>query len=112
MPAALVPNPADWLTAGVRRKKPPPPFHPCRGEGTPTPRTLNRAYGSLLLRWFPSIQLYTYRNFPPKPGLSVEQSLASLGTEGVFANFGGQVPNSLVVDCVRLSDVIRCWPVS
>ena len=48
------------------------------------------------------VPIYTYRNFPRKPGLTVEQSLASLGTNGLFADIGVQVPDSLVMDCVRL----------
>ena len=47
------------------------------------------------------VPVYTYRNFPRKPGLTVQQSLASLG-RNVFADVGIQVPNSLVDDCVRL----------
>ncbi len=48
------------------------------------------------------VPIYTYRNFPCRPGLTVEQSLASLGTKGLFAEIGVQVPDSLVMDCVRL----------
>ena len=48
------------------------------------------------------VPVYTYRNFPRRPGLTVEQSLASLGTNGLFADIGVQVPDSLVMDCVRL----------
>jgi hypothetical protein len=48
------------------------------------------------------VPIYTYRNFPRRPGLTVEQSLASLGTTGQFAEIGVQVPDSLVMDCVRL----------
>ncbi len=48
------------------------------------------------------LPVYTYRNFPRRPGLTVEQSLASLGTNGLFADIGIQVPDSLVMDCVRL----------
>ncbi len=48
------------------------------------------------------VPIYTYRNFPRKPGLTVEQSVASLGTNGLFADIGVQVPDSLVMDCVRL----------
>ena len=32
----------------------------------------------------------------------MEESLASLGTKGLFAEIGVQVPDSLVMDCVRL----------
>ena len=48
------------------------------------------------------IPIYTYRNFPREPGLTVEQSLASLGTKGLFAEIGVQVPDSFVMDCIRL----------
>jgi hypothetical protein len=48
------------------------------------------------------VPIYTYRNFPRRPGLTVEQSLTSLGTKGLFAEIGVQVPDSLVMDCVRL----------
>ena len=47
------------------------------------------------------VPCYTYRNFPRKPGLTVEQSVAGLGTN-VFADIGIQVPDSLVDACVRL----------
>jgi hypothetical protein len=47
------------------------------------------------------VPCYTYRNFPRKPGLTVEQSVAGLG-RNVFADIGIQVPDSLVMDCVRL----------
>ena len=47
------------------------------------------------------VPVYSYRNFPRKPGLTVEQSLASLG-RNQFADIGIQVPDSLVMDCVRL----------
>ena len=48
------------------------------------------------------VPIYTYRNFPRRSGLTVEQSLASLGTNGLFADIGIQVPNVLVTDCIRL----------
>ncbi len=48
------------------------------------------------------VPIYTYRNFPRRPGLTVEQSLASLGTKGLFAEIGIVVPDALVMDCVRL----------
>jgi hypothetical protein len=48
------------------------------------------------------VPVYTYRNFPRKPGLTVEQSLAGLGTKGLFAEIGVQVPDSLIMDCDRL----------
>jgi hypothetical protein len=47
------------------------------------------------------VPVYSYRNFPRKPGLTVQQSVASLG-RNVFADLGIQVPDSLVKDCVRL----------
>ena len=31
------------------------------------------------------VPVYTYRNFPRRPGLTVEKSLAGLGTKGLFA---------------------------
>jgi hypothetical protein len=48
------------------------------------------------------VPIYTYRNFPRKPGLTVEQSLAGLGKKGLFADVGIVIPDSLVTDCVRL----------
>ena len=48
------------------------------------------------------VPIYTYRNFPRKPGLTVEQSLAGLGTKGLFSEIGVQVPDSIVMDCIRL----------
>src|SRR5208337_4915890 len=48
------------------------------------------------------VPVYTYRNFPPKPGLTVEQSIAGLGAVGLFAEIGVQVPDSFVMDCIRL----------
>jgi hypothetical protein len=48
------------------------------------------------------VPIYTYRNFPRKPGLTVEQSLASLGKKGLFADIGIVVPSDLVTDCIRL----------
>ncbi len=47
------------------------------------------------------VPCYTYRNFPRKPGLTVEESVAGLG-RNVFADIGIQVPSSLVDACVRL----------
>jgi hypothetical protein len=47
------------------------------------------------------VPVYTYRNFPRRPGLTVEQSLAGLG-RNVFSDIGIQVPNSLIDNCVRL----------
>jgi hypothetical protein len=48
------------------------------------------------------VPIYTYRNFPRRPGLTVEQSLAGLGTKGLFADIGILVPNDFVTDCIRL----------
>ena len=48
------------------------------------------------------VPIYTYRNFPRRAGLTVEQSLASLGTVGLFADIGVQVPDWIVTDCIRL----------
>ena len=45
--------------------------------------------------------LFTYRNFPRREGLTVEQSLASLD-RGVSADMGVQIPETLIDDCVRL----------
>jgi hypothetical protein len=47
------------------------------------------------------VPLFTYRNFPRREGLTVEQSLASLG-RGVSADMGVQIPETLIDDCVRL----------
>ena len=38
------------------------------------------------------VPIYTYRNFPRKPGLTVEQSVASLGTNGLFADMASKPP--------------------
>jgi len=48
------------------------------------------------------VPIYSYRNFPRREGLTVEQSLSGLG-RGVTADVGVQIPDSLVTDCVRLS---------
>jgi hypothetical protein len=48
------------------------------------------------------VPVYTYRNFPRRPRLTVDQSLASLGAKGLFADIGVVVPDGLVMDCVRL----------
>jgi hypothetical protein len=47
------------------------------------------------------VPIYTYRNFPRRSRLTVEQSLASLG-KGIMAEAGVQVPEELLSDCVRL----------
>jgi hypothetical protein len=48
------------------------------------------------------VPVYTYRNFPRKPGLTVEQSLAGLGKKGLFGDIGIVIPDDLVTDCIRL----------
>ena len=48
------------------------------------------------------VPIYTYRNFPRRPGLTVEQSIDGLGKVGLFAEFGVQVPDAFVMDCIRL----------
>jgi hypothetical protein len=47
------------------------------------------------------IPVYTYSNFPREKGLTVDQSLASLG-KNWLAEVGVQVPPELITDCVRL----------
>ena len=47
------------------------------------------------------VPIYSYRNFPRKEGLTVEQSLAGLRGDK-FSEIGIQMPNELVLDCVRL----------
>jgi hypothetical protein len=47
------------------------------------------------------VPIYTYRNFPRRSGLTVEQSLAGLG-KGITADMGVQVPEDLITNCVRL----------
>ncbi len=47
------------------------------------------------------VPICTYRNFPRRSGLTVEQSLAGLRAD-VFAQVGIQMPNELVMDCIRL----------
>jgi len=48
------------------------------------------------------VPVYTYRNFPRKPGLTVEKSIADLEAKGLFAEIGIVVPESLMMDCIRL----------
>ena len=48
-----------------------------------------------------AVPIYTYRNFPRRDGLTVEQSLASLGI-GISAEDGVQIPETILTDCVRL----------
>jgi hypothetical protein len=47
------------------------------------------------------VPVYSYRNFPRMEGLTVEQSLAGLQADP-FSEVGVQIPNELVLDCVRL----------
>jgi len=47
------------------------------------------------------VPIYTYRNFRRQRGLTVEEALAELGSDGL-AELGVQVPDDLVVDCIRL----------
>jgi hypothetical protein len=47
------------------------------------------------------VPIYTYRNFPRRDGLTVEQSLASLGKD-ITAEDGVQIPETILNDCVRL----------
>lgn len=47
------------------------------------------------------IPIYTYRNFRRKPGLTVEEALQELGSNGL-AEMGVQIPLDLITDCVRL----------
>jgi hypothetical protein len=48
------------------------------------------------------VPVYTYRNFPRRPGLTVEQSIEGLGKVGLFSEIGVQVPDDFVMDCIRL----------
>jgi hypothetical protein len=48
------------------------------------------------------VPVYAYRNFPRKPGLTVEKCIEGLGKVGLFSEIGIQVPDSLVMDCIRL----------
>jgi len=47
------------------------------------------------------VPIYTYRNFRRQKGLTVEEALGELGSDG-FAELGVQIPNELVADCIRL----------
>ena len=47
------------------------------------------------------VPVATYRNFPRKPGLTVEQSLAGLRPD-CFTGIGIVIPEDLTTDCVRL----------
>jgi len=38
------------------------------------------------------VPVYTYRNFPRKPGLTVEKSIADLEAKGLFSEIGIQSP--------------------
>lgn len=48
-----------------------------------------------------NMPVYTYQNFPCRPGLSVEESLHALPREK-SANVGVQVPQSFIQQCVRV----------
>jgi hypothetical protein len=47
------------------------------------------------------VPLFTYRNFPRREGLTVEQSLGGLG-KVVTPEDAAQIPETLLTDCVRL----------
>lgn len=47
------------------------------------------------------VPIYTYRNFRRKPGLTVEEALQELGSNGL-EEMGVQIPMDLITDCVRL----------
>jgi hypothetical protein len=47
------------------------------------------------------VPIYTYRNFRRQEGLTVEEALRELG-RNKFAELGIQIPEPLVMDCVRL----------
>ena len=47
------------------------------------------------------VPIYTYRNFPRKEGLTVEQSLAGL-RGNILSEIGIQIPNEIALNCVRL----------
>ena len=47
------------------------------------------------------VPIYSYRNFPCKAGLTVEHSLVGLRGDK-FSEIGIQIPNELMMDCVRL----------
>ena len=48
-----------------------------------------------------NVPICTYRNFPRKTGLTVEESLAGLKMD-CFAEIGIVIPEDLMMDCVRL----------
>ena len=47
------------------------------------------------------VPIYTYRNFRREQGVTVEEALGELRSDGL-AELGVQIPNALVTDCVRL----------
>ena len=47
------------------------------------------------------VPIYTYRNFRRQEGLTVEEALQEIGSDEL-AELGVQIPDSLVIDCVRL----------
>ena len=68
------------------------------------------------------VPVYTYRNFPRRPGLTVEQSLASLGTRGCLPTSVSKSPipwswtacgSAAPCACwktIRRSSLPMCWP--
>jgi len=47
------------------------------------------------------VPIHTYRNFRREQGVTVEEALSELRSDGL-AELGVQIPNDLVTDCVRL----------
>ena len=47
------------------------------------------------------VPIYTYRNFRREQGVTVEEALGELQSDGL-ADLGVQIPHELVTDCVRL----------
>ena len=47
------------------------------------------------------VPIYTYRNFRREQGVTAEEALGELRSDGL-AELGVQIPNALVTDCVRL----------
>ncbi len=50
---------------------------------------------------FFEVPIFTYKNIPRCEGMTVGAALASLG-EGIKADMGVQIPETLIDDCVRL----------
>jgi hypothetical protein len=57
--------------------------------------------GEMMNNGFFEVPIFTYRNFPRSDGLTVEQSLASLGSS-ITSEQGVQIPEAMLTDCVRL----------